>query len=269
MDLEDIGLRYKEVAIWKRIVAIIAISFLPGAYDFWDRWETLVQSKKTAQEEKVKQEEKLKEALEKHKKLAELEEVLAATEAEVKEASKKLPDEVIMDQFLQRTELIAQDLGLSLKLFQPREEIPSETEFKYMKLPVHVEMVGTFGQIASFLDRIVHLETIVHVENLDLSVNEEEKKSNQASSLAEFNVVNEKAEEMKRSKIRIRASADLMIFRGLTQRENEFIQSIYDQKKKEAEAAAGAVQGAPGEVPGVAPDPGAPAAAPQDPSRVQ
>lgn len=227
MDLDDLASRYREIRVLYRVIGLCIIGILPAAYHVYDQWEGLNEALKAAIAEKEVQEVKLKASLDKHQKLQKLQETLASYENQVREAAKKLPDEVYMDEILQKTELIAQDLGIGLQLFEPKEEIPSETVYKYLKLPIHVELVGTYGQIASFFDRVVHLETTIYVENIAMELN-------QSRETAPVSLVpNEKIEEMKRAQIRLRASCDLMIFRSMTDLESQAMQSLYDQKQKE------------------------------------
>jgi Tfp pilus assembly protein PilO len=245
MDLEDLGIRYREIRLRNRLILLCILALVPAAFDFWDRWETLDTSRNDSYIEKANQQDKLKIALEKHQKLAKLEESLVSYELQVKEATKKLPDEIFIDRILQKTELIAQELGVALKLFHPQAEIPSETAFKYLKLPIRLDLVGTYGQIASFFDHIVHLEILINIENMKIEVEENKEKG--------AAVQKEISGEMERSKMRLRASCDMMVFRSLTAREAEALQAIHDAARKNAAELEKAT--VPGGAPGAAPAP--------------
>lgn len=258
MDLEDLSVRYREIKLWQRLLVLTVLAVSPGAYDFWDRYETLVNDRKAAEDEKLAQEDKLKYALEKHVKLAKLEDQLIIKEKEIKEVAKKFPDEIPMDRVLQKTELIAQQLGLTLKLFKPKEEIPSETAFKYLKLPIGLQLVGTYGQIANFFDHIVHLDFLVNIENVDLAV--DNPKDEPLKDIL--------SPEKKRSQMRLRAACDMSVFRSLTERESKALATIYENKRLAEKAQEDAANAAanpqipgispPGEMPAIPPPPGAP-----------
>lgn len=226
MDLEDLGTRYREVNLWKRLVFLSVVAIVSGAYDFWDRYETLVAERKAAQDEKVVQENKLKYALDKHQKLARLEEQLLLLENQMKDVSRKFPDEIPMDKVLQKTELLTQELGVSLKSFHPKQEIPSETAFKYLKLPIGLQLVGTFGQIMNFFDHVVHLNFLVNIENIDLSVD----------NPSDADKLQTMSDEKKRSQMRLRASCDMSVFRSLNEKEAKAMQVLYENKRAAEEA---------------------------------
>ena len=227
MDLDDIATRYQEIPRWKRYMTIVLVAMLPAAYEFWDRYQGLVDAQNAAITELANEVVKLKEFQAKHEALKKLDEKLAQAELEVKAASKVLPDEILMDKVLENTELIAQNVGISMKTFEPKSEIPSETAFKYLKVPIHLELVGTYGQIASFLDHVVHSETTTFVENISIAVNDAK-----SSSSEEKLVLNEKMEERKRAKMRLRASFDMVLFRTMTEAEAAAVQSVYEEKRK-------------------------------------
>jgi type IV pilus assembly protein PilO len=144
--------------------------------------------------------------------LPKLEEQLSLTENELFEASKRLPDQFIMDKILQKVSLLAKETGTELLLFDPKAPIPSNTAFRYAKLPIKIQMIGSYSQIGTFFDRVVHLKLLVHIRNIKLIATK--KTSPTAGSETPGD-------------IRIKAFADLLVYRTLTSREQEAIdQSI-------------------------------------------
>jgi len=228
MDLEDLALRYREIPLKIRIPVLCLLAIAPGAYDLYDRLDPVNAALQTAYADKAVEEGKLKEALEKHQKLSKVQEELASYELLVKEATKKLPDSIFMDQILQKTELLAEDMGLALKNFRPGKEISSETAFRYIRLPIHLDIVGTYGQIAAFFDRIAHLEVIIHIEDVNLTV-EGSMGGNEQGKLI---FTGDKADQKRRSQTRLRASCEMMVFRTLTEAESASSQAVYLEKRK-------------------------------------
>ncbi len=241
MELDDLVIRYQEFNPRNRMIALAVLALLPAAFDFWNRYDDVIQARDRAVAEKVVADGKLNEALDKHKQLSKLEGELTNYQLRMKEASKRLPDEIFMDRILQKTELISEELGLSMKSFKPGEETPSDTAFRYLSLPIRLNLVGTFGQITTFFDHIVHLENLVHIENYHLSVD------NSGSDKIGDEKDIEKIEEIKRSQMRIRASCDMVVFRAQTEAEANAIQAAVGDKKKGGKAKGAAPRGGPGE----------------------
>ncbi len=250
MDLDDIGMHYREIILWKRILLLFIVAITPAAYEFYSRWPDLDTAQKLALEIQQTELKKLEDAEEKRKKITRLEEEVVGLESQLKDASKKLPDKIYIDNVLKKTELVAQELGLVLNIFHPKEEVPSETAFRFIKLPISIELVGTYAQIASFFDHMVHLDFIVEIENIDLTLVDGKDKSN-------ADIDDEYVESSRRSKVRLRVSCDMMIFRMMTQQEAETIQTMNKEKQKAENPGAIPTPGVP-PTPGVSPTPGSP-----------
>lgn len=215
MSFEELIARYRDLALWRRFALLALLAIAPAAYDLWDHWEMLQEERALAAQERLAADKKFKEALKKREELPALEQALASKEAEMNEASNKLPDVLFMDQILQKTELIAQELGVSVKVFDPGEEVPSETAFKYLQVPIKLDLVGSYGQIASFFDHLVHLEILVHIENFSLRMGEAEDVSPEELK----GLSDDQIQELKRAKTKIRATCDMVVFRTLTEKE--------------------------------------------------
>lgn len=232
MDFDDIITGYQEIARWKRMTFLFCVAVIPAAYRFGDSWGQLTADREAASQERALEERKLNDSKTKSKNLPQLEATLAKTQNEFKEVSKKMPDEILMDRVLQKTELIAQELGVSMKLFTPGKEIPSETAFKYIKQPVKLELVGSFGQIASFFDHVLHFETIVHIENFVLEPNNSPTDSKEAQAEMDRYKDSDKKDEIKRSFMKLKAKCDLVLYRTMTEAEAQTSQAIADEKAK-------------------------------------
>ena len=232
MSLDELISRYRDLAFGKRLAMLTLLAVAPAVYDLWDHWAILQDERSQASTERETADKKFKDALKKREEVPELELALASKEAQMNEASKKLPDVFFMDQILQKTELIAQELGVSVKMFDPGEEIPSETAFKYLQLPIRLDLEGTYGQMSSFFDHLVHLETLVHIENFSIKVAEGEDVSPEEIK----GLSDDQQQELRRAKTKIRATCDMVVFRTLTERETVAIQEATKPPvKKEGE----------------------------------
>lgn len=229
MDFEDIISNYQELTRWKRMTFLLCVAVIPAIYRFGDNWGQVTTERENATQGRALAEMKLNDAKNKSGRLPELEAILIKIQNEFKEVSKKMPDEIFMDRVLQKTELIAQELGVAMNLFTPGKEVPSETAFKYIKQPIKIELVGTFGQIASFFDHVLHFETIVHIENFSLEPYSSTKDSKTETERYDGS---DKKDEIKRALMRLKAKCDLVLYRTMTESEAQTSQSIADEKAK-------------------------------------
>lgn len=150
--------------------------------------------------------------------------LLESTEFELKEASKKLPNEFKMDEILQKTSTLANNVGLFLEDFTPgKGEISGDT-FKYLTMPVKIQLTGAFDQVVRFYDQIVHLDLLVHIKNIKFTpVNDKQEKE----VILYDSTLGAKASEKIASKTKqasylvpkLVATADMIIFRSLTDAE--------------------------------------------------
>ncbi len=221
MELEEIKSRYKAIALWKRLLFFSILSLIPSVYSLIEEYSVLTEEKEVAITNKNKEEKKYNQAKEKKLQLPDLEKKLNQTQNELDLARKKIPDEFYMDQVLQRTALLAQNMGLKLISFDPDREEPSNTAFKYVSLAVKIKISGNYKQITSFFDRLVHLDLLVHVRNFHMSLTKDEAVSSQVDesklSVAEI-------QELERSKTKISSTADMVVYRSLTDEEDKAIQ---------------------------------------------
>lgn len=164
--------------------------------------------------------------------LPELERLYERKEKELEIASKKLPDNFIMDNIIQKTALIAQETGIVIKQFDPGRAVPSETAFRYAKMPIKIEVHGRFNQIAQFFDQIVHLDLLMHVKNIQIGLSKQ-----LADDVPDgFSSGGSNKDYDKQRSLRMYAKAfafaELIVFRSLSQNER----SAIDQAMNGAQA---------------------------------
>ena len=98
--------------------------------------------------------------------LPQFEQEVAKLDVELSKALKELPDKKEIEQLLARISDKARDAGLEINLFQPQ---PEQMKDFYAELPVQIEVIGNYHQVASFFDEIAHLERIVNVDRFTIS----------------------------------------------------------------------------------------------------
>lgn len=222
MDFEEIKERYKMLPLWARFLIAGILGLLPGAYVYYDEGDALQTQLETTTGEEGEARAKFEEARQQKANVPKLEEELEFTEQQLEKAKKKLPDIFHIEDVLQKAATIAKEVGVKLVKFEPQEDILHREDYKFVEKPIKTEIEGRFGQIAAFFDRIVHLETSVFVRKIDVTrvvkeKNDEAEPGPQAQrQKTEFQLAKEA-----RQNLRLRASFDIAMFRGMSKDEEE------------------------------------------------
>lgn len=82
---------------------------------------------------------------------------------ELQKALQELPDKREISSLLAKISDRARDAGLDVELFQPK---PDEKQELFASVPVQIEVVGTYHQVATFFDEVGHLDRIVNLTSL-------------------------------------------------------------------------------------------------------
>jgi len=86
------------------------------------------------------------------------------------QALQELPLDREISELLNRISQTGNNVGLEVRKFQPLPDVMHEY---YAEVPVAIEVVGSFHEVAMFFDRISKLGRIVSVRNVDISEPEE------------------------------------------------------------------------------------------------
>ena len=84
---------------------------------------------------------------------------------EQKELLRVLPKKAEIPTFLDSIYNQAEPLGLEIALFARKDEKPQEL---YVRIPVDIELSGSFHQIARFFNKVAGLPRIVNIEDVQL-----------------------------------------------------------------------------------------------------
>lgn len=90
---------------------------------------------------------------------------IAGLQAKLKLALMQLPDKREIPGLLSSIETLAKDAGLEVLRFAPQSEAAMDF---YAAIPVQLELVGTYHQLASFFDEVSGLSRVVNVDKLYL-----------------------------------------------------------------------------------------------------
>lgn len=92
-------------------------------------------------------------------------EELRERERNRKELVKVLPATTEYPAFLSSVQNVANLVGIELQAWTPLEEVPEEF---YARVPMQLQLVGRFHQLAKFFYNVGQLERIINMENISL-----------------------------------------------------------------------------------------------------
>ena len=98
------------------------------------------------------------------------EEELQNLTTNLKNALKELPNSREIPDLLKRISLVGNKVGLEVQKFQP---LPERLMEYYAEVPVALEVVGTFHEVAMFFDQLSKLGRIVSVHGVNINEPEE------------------------------------------------------------------------------------------------
>ncbi|MEE2751296.1 MAG: type 4a pilus biogenesis protein PilO [Myxococcota bacterium] len=98
------------------------------------------------------------------------EEELQRLTDDLRTALRELPNDREIPDLLKRISLVGKKVGLEVRKFQP---LPEKMQEYYAEVPVALEVVGTFHEVAMFFDRLSKLGRIVSVRGVNIGEPEE------------------------------------------------------------------------------------------------
>lgn len=102
--------------------------------------------------------------------MGKFEEEIAILERKLKIALRQLPDSKELPILLTDVNTLGKTSGLEIRAFRPSEE--SKRDF-YAEVPIEIEFVGRFHDVAKFFDQIARLPRIVNISKLNIKIDEE------------------------------------------------------------------------------------------------
>jgi len=99
------------------------------------------------------------------KNLAKFRDEYARVEKQFQEALKILPDKREIPSLLAGISRLGIDSKLQFRLFRPGKEVPQDF---YVKIPVSIEVGGTYRDVALFFDKVRRMDRIVNIVNISI-----------------------------------------------------------------------------------------------------
>jgi type IV pilus assembly protein PilO len=91
-------------------------------------------------------------------------EELERLDAKLEEALKKLPETEEIPKLLETVSDLGKDSGLEFLLFKPA---PPEPQTFYAEVPLELQMLGRYHDLAAFFDKVGRLPRIVTIQDID------------------------------------------------------------------------------------------------------
>lgn len=95
---------------------------------------------------------------------------IAALERKLEVALRQLPDSKELPVLLTDITSLGKNAGLEFKAFRPRDEMRRDF---YAEVPIEIEFVGDFHDVAVFFDEVSRLPRIVNISELDVTISSE------------------------------------------------------------------------------------------------
>jgi type IV pilus assembly protein PilO len=101
------------------------------------------------------------------KTLPDFENKMQKADTKLKMVLKALPETKEIPALLESISLCGQDAGLEFILFQPKGE---RNKNFYAEIPVSIQVVGKYHNVATFFDKVARLPRIVNIDDIKLNV---------------------------------------------------------------------------------------------------
>jgi Tfp pilus assembly protein PilO len=221
--LGELRERYKLLPLAGRLLLVGALGLLPALYIYLDEGATLEEAQNSLQQQVEDARQKFTQASQKHSNLPKLEEQLQSTQQQLVQAKKKLPDTYQIELILEKVATLAKGNGVIMALFDPSEEVKHQQPYPFVELPIVIEVLGSFDQVAHFLDQLVHLEGTIFLRSLqlnraearDLAVLQDGDAADKLNFDQDKRSPFQKAKDA-RSNMRLKTHLELVVYRSMT-----------------------------------------------------
>ncbi len=212
MEIDDLKDRYKVLPMWARILIAVTFGVLPGIYVYVDEGQVLEEALVEAESQEEAARIGFEAARKKKEEIPKLEAELIFTEEQLIKAKSKLPDSYRIEEILRDAAKVAKQTGVKFKNFKPGDERVRQEVYPFVELPIQTEVEGSFNQIASFLDIMVHLEGSIFIRQLEL-VRLEGKEKQEAVDPG--TVITYEQAKTARQNVKVNAKFDVVVYRGV------------------------------------------------------
>ncbi len=118
--------------------------------------------------------------------LKKFQEMMEEAEVQFKKAMKALPEKEEIPSLLTSISRSGQDVGLEFLLFEPKSEVRKEF---YAEIPVAMQVVGGYHDLAIFFDKVARLSRIVNIKNITMGRAKDGKELNTSCTAVTYKFV--------------------------------------------------------------------------------
>lgn len=140
------------------IVALVVLFGYVGMFNPWGGVQVIQTDLATLQKEQTELKQRVSDAEKMVQNLDKVRKERETLEVQLKELSRKLPNERESDQVLRSVETLAGKSGLSVTNVKRRAVRPQEL---YAEIPMEVGVTGAYGDLLKFADQLAQLERLV------------------------------------------------------------------------------------------------------------
>ncbi|MBN8554237.1 MAG: type 4a pilus biogenesis protein PilO [Deltaproteobacteria bacterium] len=158
--------KLNKIPFWQKMVVLLVLVAAVVATSLFMYWKPLDQKITALQGELQQLERTYKEQKAVADDLATFQANTKKLEEDLRIALTQLPREKEIPTLLRDIYTLGRKSGVEFKTFQPQGEINRKL---YAEIPVKLQIVGAYHEIAVFFDRIGKLSRIVNVSDLDIS----------------------------------------------------------------------------------------------------
>lgn len=153
-----------------RIALLPVIAVVVGGLYTWGLYLPKAEELESVRGEQLQLQRRLNEVRAVAANVGKFEEEIAALERKLKVALRQLPDSKELPVLLTDVNTLGKNAGLEIKAFRPGNEVKRDF---YAEVPIEIEFVGRFHDVATFFDQVSKLPRIVNVSQLAIKIDEE------------------------------------------------------------------------------------------------
>lgn len=153
-----------------RLALLPVIAILVGGVYTWGLYLPKADQLESLRGQQLQLQRRLNEVRSVAANVGKFEEEIAALERKLKVALRQLPDSKELPVLLTDVNTLGKNSGLEIKAFRPGPEVKRDF---YAEVPIEIEFVGKFHDIATFFDQVSKLPRIVNVSELEVRIDEE------------------------------------------------------------------------------------------------
>lgn len=204
MELEEFTDKYRALKPQMRYGIVAILGLFPAGYHWMNTGDSLEIRKVQVEQEYQTERQTFEDARQKAAELPALEAKLSEIEIELAKAKEFLPDKIEIDAILAFMGGLEKELDVKLVKFTPGVEANGQNGLEYRELPVEIVMNGTFANTMRFMDRLVHMQNLTHMRNIQFSAPEAETVNEEDKDAVPVETVK-----------RVESQAKLILFKGV------------------------------------------------------